>query len=211
MGCQKRRKTYLGEGCDAEAGAAVEPVIISKFINLDALLVRGLMRHRLCHHRRLGVALRDDDTIVPYQARGDIEMLLQGEFGRGLVMTQEGERRSHGSFLCAPGEGTQRRAGVDGSRACRREWKRWKRSRCCGAITTRGGARWPVTYESIRALQCAMQVARLSTSSQIGQGQGCQQEPVGPAQTRRDVAAPGGPRVTVVSDGIGETSGGGMR
>ena len=101
-----KRKPYLGKGRDAEAGTAVEPVTVAEFINLDALLVRGLMRHRLCHHRRLGVALRDDNAIVCYQARGDVEVLLEGEFRRSLVVTQKRERR-HGFFLGAPGEGTQ--------------------------------------------------------------------------------------------------------
>lgn len=70
--------TNIMETRGAEAGTAVEPVIVTQFVNFDALPVRGLMRHRLGHHQRLGVALGDEAvvTIIRYQIGGDIEVLL---------------------------------------------------------------------------------------------------------------------------------------
>jgi hypothetical protein len=73
------RRTYSGEGRSAKAGAAVEPIIVAQFINLDALLIRGLMRHRLCHHQRLGVPL-GREVVIGYQIRSDVEVLLQRQF-----------------------------------------------------------------------------------------------------------------------------------
>lgn len=72
---------YLGKSRRAEAGTTVEPVIVAQLVDLDALLVRCLMRHRLCHHQRLGVAL-GGKAVISYQVRGDFEMLLEREFGR---------------------------------------------------------------------------------------------------------------------------------
>lgn len=59
----------------AEAGTAIEPVIVTEFVDLDALLVRCVMRHRVCHHQGIGVPLRDG-LIVVEQVVGQIEMLV---------------------------------------------------------------------------------------------------------------------------------------
>lgn len=67
--------TYNRKGRGAEARAAVEPVIVAQLIDLDALFVRRLMRHRLCHHHRLGFPLRDG-MIIRDQVRGECEVLL---------------------------------------------------------------------------------------------------------------------------------------
>lgn len=48
----------------AEAGAAIKPVIVSKLVDLDALLVRRVMRHRVCHHQGFGVPLWDALIVV---------------------------------------------------------------------------------------------------------------------------------------------------
>lgn len=56
-------ETYRHEAGIAEAGAAVEPVIVAELVDLDAPLVRCLMRHGLCHHQRFGRRLGDDAAI----------------------------------------------------------------------------------------------------------------------------------------------------
>lgn len=66
--------TYCDEGCGTEAGSEVEPVIFAKFVNFDALFIR-LMRHRLCHHQRLGAHLRFE---VGTQIGSDLQMLFEG-------------------------------------------------------------------------------------------------------------------------------------
>lgn len=47
-----------------EAGTAVEPVIVAELVDLDALLVRRVMRHRVCHHQGFGVPLWDGLIVV---------------------------------------------------------------------------------------------------------------------------------------------------
>lgn len=59
-----RGETYRHEARVAEAGAAVEPVIVAEFVDLDALLICRLMRHLLCHHQGFGRLLRDDVAIA---------------------------------------------------------------------------------------------------------------------------------------------------
>lgn len=56
-GTPKKRRTYLHEPGGTEAGASIEPVIIAQLVDLDALFVRRLMRHGLCHHHRLNAPL----------------------------------------------------------------------------------------------------------------------------------------------------------
>ncbi len=75
--------TYRHETREAEAGAAVEPVTLAELIDLDALLIRRLMRHRLCHHQRFGRRLRDD-VVIAEQVRCDVEMMGRKQlFGLG--------------------------------------------------------------------------------------------------------------------------------
>ena len=60
----------------AEAGAAVEPVIVAELVDLDAPLVRRLMRHRLCHHQGLGRRLVDDGAVVDQmRRRSSVELM----------------------------------------------------------------------------------------------------------------------------------------
>lgn len=79
--------TYRHEACEAEAGAAIEPVIVTELVDLDALLIRRLMRHRLCHHQRFGLRLLlwlRGDVAIGEQARCDVEMMGgKRQFGFG--------------------------------------------------------------------------------------------------------------------------------
>ena len=88
---------YRGKRRGAEAGASVEPVIVTKLVDLDTLLVRRRMRHRLCHHQRLGIALRGD-AVICCQFRRKFEMLLERQLG-GFVVTQDREGRQVSSGL----------------------------------------------------------------------------------------------------------------
>ena len=82
--------TY-GKPCGgAEAGASVEPVIITELVDLDALLVGRLMRHRLCHHQGFRATLGGNPAVCDEIER-KVEVLLQREFGCGLA----GERERH--------------------------------------------------------------------------------------------------------------------
>lgn len=56
----EEKRAYRRKSGDAEASAAIKPVVITQLIDLDALLIRRRMRHRLCHHQRLGVLLGGD-------------------------------------------------------------------------------------------------------------------------------------------------------
>ena len=100
MACACGWDTYDEKGRGAKAGAAVKPVIVAQLIHLDAPLVRRLMRHRLCHHQRLGVPLRGELTIGD-QVRRKFKMLLEGELGcRRLVVTEDGKRRHLYLWVC---------------------------------------------------------------------------------------------------------------
>ena len=90
--------TYSLKARAAEAGASVEPVIVAELVDLDALLIGGLMRHGPCHHQRLGLSL-DSEVRIRSQIRGEFEMLLQGQL-RWFVVTQNRKRR-HGFSRCA--------------------------------------------------------------------------------------------------------------
>lgn len=90
--------TYSLKARAAEAGASIEPVIVAEFVDLDALLIGGLMRHGLCHHQRLGLSL-DSEVRIRNQIRGKFEVLLQGQL-RWFVGTQNRKRR-HDSLRCA--------------------------------------------------------------------------------------------------------------
>ena len=94
----ERTATYSLEARAAEACASVEPVIVTELVDLDALLIGGLMRHGLCHHQRIGLPL-GSEVRVRSQIRGKFEMLLQGQL-RGLVVAQDRKRR-HGFSRCA--------------------------------------------------------------------------------------------------------------
>jgi hypothetical protein len=102
----EHRYTYRRKGCGAKARPAIKPVVVAKLVDLDALLVRGLMRHLLCHHHRLGVRLRGERP-VHGQVGGKFKMLLEGEFGYGSLVAQDGKRR-HDSICLRPAEGAQR-------------------------------------------------------------------------------------------------------
>lgn len=97
------RKSYLYMIGSAKAGAAVEPVIFAQFVNLDAPPVGGrLMRHRVCHHRRLVVHGVGGKGFVGGEEVGrDVEVLLEGEFGVGVA--EEGESR-HFARLRGPAQ-----------------------------------------------------------------------------------------------------------
>lgn len=73
---KRRHYTYICVGCGAEAGSAIKPVIVAQFIDFDALLVRRLMRHLLCHHQRLGVRLGGERPIRG-QVWSNLKMLLK--------------------------------------------------------------------------------------------------------------------------------------
>jgi hypothetical protein len=75
----------------AKAGAAVEPIIIAEFVDLDTFLTRGRMRHVLCHHQRLGIPLHGESVICD-QIWSKFEMLLKGKLS-GFAMTEDRERR----------------------------------------------------------------------------------------------------------------------
>lgn len=121
--------THRVKCCRAKARAAVKPVVVAKLIDLYALLVRRLMWHGLCHHRRLGGIRLWDELAVGTQIGCDFEMLLQREFGDGRLRTQDAERRHVGWFFFgerggegggsnAPvrwGRGGQRRYGSEGA------------------------------------------------------------------------------------------------
>jgi hypothetical protein len=79
-------------GGGAEAGAAVKPVIVAKLVDFDTLLIRRLMRHRLCRHRQrlVGVEIGSQATVVLKQFGREVEMLLERKFRVGL--TEEGKR-----------------------------------------------------------------------------------------------------------------------
>lgn len=92
-GGQEREGTHDLQRGGAEAGAAVEPVVVTKLVDLDALLIRRRMRHGLCRHRQRLVGLQvvsQAGVVVLEQLGGQVEVLLQRELGVGL--TEEGER-----------------------------------------------------------------------------------------------------------------------
>lgn len=97
-GKDKASMTYSLVARATESGTSIEPVIVAQFVNLDALLVGGLMRHGLCHHQRLGLSL-DSEVRIRGQIRGNFEMLLQGQL-RWFVGSQNRKRR-HDSCGCA--------------------------------------------------------------------------------------------------------------
>lgn len=91
-----RGSTYIEEVGTAEAGAAVEPVIVAELVDLDAPPVGRLMRHGVCHHRRLLFPAFCGDALVAREEVGrDVEMLLQREFDVGGI-AEESERRHFG-------------------------------------------------------------------------------------------------------------------
>lgn len=90
VACWCRGVTYGNKGGSTEARAAVEPVIIAQLIDLDAPPVRRLMRHRLCHHQRLGFHL-GYPAIVGEETWGEIKMLLKRQFR--VSLTYDGECR----------------------------------------------------------------------------------------------------------------------
>lgn len=83
--------TYLQKSSGAKTGASVVPVIVAQLVDFDALFVRRLMRHGLCHHRGLGVPLGRGLGRAVDDGRSKIEMLLQGKFG--VVLAEDGERQ----------------------------------------------------------------------------------------------------------------------
>lgn len=81
--------TYLHKSSGAEAGASVEPVIVAQLVDLDAFLVRRMMRHGLCHHQWFGAPL-GAETGVAEDIGGEVEVLLKGQLSVGLA--KDGER-----------------------------------------------------------------------------------------------------------------------
>lgn len=76
-GCHAK-KTYLSPCCCTEAGAAVEPVVVTELVDLDAPPVGRLMRHGLCHHQRLLVPGVGGNAPVACEEVGcDVEVLLE--------------------------------------------------------------------------------------------------------------------------------------
>lgn len=100
-----KTNVYCGS---TEAGAAIEPVIISKLVDLDTLLIRRLMRHRLCRHRQrlFGLEVGRQATAVLEEFGREVEVLLEREFGVGL--TEEGERGQLFDLVRALGHGRAR-------------------------------------------------------------------------------------------------------
>lgn len=97
-GCPLRTvTTYAHESCGAEAGAPVEPVIVAQLVNLDALPIRRLMRHGLCHHQRFRAPLRRGEaTVADEQVRAEVQIqvrLLQQQVGVAMSRGDDGERR----------------------------------------------------------------------------------------------------------------------
>lgn len=97
MASEREEDAYLGEIGGAEARASVEPVVVAKFVDLDAPFVGRLMRHLVGHHRRLGVPSFCGNALVVCEEVGrNVEVLLQREFGVGGV-AKEGKRRHFGT------------------------------------------------------------------------------------------------------------------
>lgn len=69
--------TYGNEGGSTKAGTSIEPVIVAKLVDLDALFVCRLMRHCLCHHQRFVVPRGDNRTQVDDEVRSEGEILLR--------------------------------------------------------------------------------------------------------------------------------------
>lgn len=69
-------RTYRVKSGRTKARAAVKPVIVTQLVDLDALLVLGLMRHRLRHHQQLRVTLGGEGGVGD-QIGSDVEMLLE--------------------------------------------------------------------------------------------------------------------------------------
>jgi len=87
-GTEEGKEAYRNVSGGAEAGASVEPVIVSELVDLNALSVSCLMRHRLCHHRRLSVPLWDNgmgSEQIGCEVGREIEMLRDGDIDHGLV------------------------------------------------------------------------------------------------------------------------------
>lgn len=106
----ERTTTYSLEARAAEAGASVEPVIVTELVDLDALLIGGLMRHGLCHHQRIWLSL-GSEVRVRSQIRCKFEMLLQGQL-RWFVVAQDRKRRHGFSRVRAD---TARQSALSGS------------------------------------------------------------------------------------------------
>jgi hypothetical protein len=103
---QMRTETYRDPAGVAEAGAAVEPVIVTQLVDLDAPPVRRLMRHRLCHHQRVGRRLGDDavvgDQMRRRRWRSSVELMgrkRQVGLGRG----EEDKGRQYLGRMRVPG------------------------------------------------------------------------------------------------------------
>lgn len=93
---QRGRGTYRDEARETEAGAAVEPVIVAELVNLDASLIRRLMRHRLCHHQRFGRRL-SEDVAIGDQVWCDLELMgRKRQFGLGRAEESKGRHRLGG-------------------------------------------------------------------------------------------------------------------
>lgn len=91
-----RGPSYIEEVGSAEACASVKPVIVAELVDLDAPPVGRLMRHSVCHHRRLLFPSFCGNALVACEEVGrDVEVLLQREFGVGGI-AEESERRHFG-------------------------------------------------------------------------------------------------------------------
>lgn len=132
---QRKSQTYRRKLGGTEACSAIKPVIVAQLVDLDALLV--LMRHRLCHHRGLGIVPRDSELATVADQIGDqVEMLLQGQLRR-LGLVEDGKRR-HGALRnCAPQ--TTARVRLFGEATAPGCWRLGQEMRC-GAVRARG--RW---------------------------------------------------------------------
>ena len=104
----------------AEAGAAVEPVVVAELVDLDAPLVRRLMRHRLCHHQRLGRRLGDDAVVGDQMVRRCSVELMGGERRVGLGRAEDEGRQSLGRLARSRvgAVGVEPRSGAEAG-ACR--------------------------------------------------------------------------------------------
>jgi hypothetical protein len=88
----RRVEPYRKEGSGAKARAPIKPVIVAQLINFDALPVCRLMRHRVCHHQRLGGVLRWYIVVLQEKLGCRIEMVLEYDIG---IYLAEDRERSH--------------------------------------------------------------------------------------------------------------------
>jgi hypothetical protein len=112
------------EGSCTEAGASVKPVIITKLIDLDSLLIRRRMRHGLCRHRqRLFRFHLGGQAIVLEEFGGEVEVLLERQLGVGLTGEEERGSQLLDVWRATPQARTRRgyvRRGI-GMRLCRQK------------------------------------------------------------------------------------------